>query len=149
MEGVVVAADAEVMARLTRELKTLDVTKEPGRVAAGALLLEELQEHERQGQRLVQRVSDFLARSTEAASDGRSLADRAAEVLRDAGKPMRYREIAAEIRGRGFQHSRQPKNPDQLADSTWSAMFEDPAKRFIKVGRGIWDLSERNQGAAT
>jgi hypothetical protein len=55
---------------------------------------------------------------------------------------MRYREIAAIIRSRGFRHARTPKNPEkQLADSVWTAMYEDP--RFTKVGRGIFDLKKR------
>lgn len=51
---------------------------------------------------------------------------------------MPYREIAAVIRSRGFVHAREPKNPEkQLADSVWTAMYEDD--RFDKVGRGIFD----------
>ena len=33
------------------------------------------------------------------------------------------------------QHARKPKNPGQLKDSVWAAMYED--YRFVKVGRGI------------
>ena len=87
--------------RLTQELKELDVARDPGRVAAGAALLEQIQEHDRQGERLLRQVADFLSGTSEG-EDGRSLADRAEEVLTDNGAPMRYREIAAEIRGRGF-----------------------------------------------
>lgn len=60
---------------------------------------------------------------------------------------MRYREIAAVIKSRGFTHAREPKNPEkQLADSVWTAMYED--ERFTKVGRGIFDLAERVGAAA-
>ena len=73
---------------------------------------------------------------------GMTLADRAYDVLRDEGSAMRYREIAAVVKSRGFRHSREPKNPEkQLADSVWTAMYED--SRFTKVGRGVFDLSER------
>jgi hypothetical protein len=134
--------------RLANDLKGLDVTSEPGRVATGAALLEQIQEHDRQGDRLLQQVRDYLSDKSDR-EDDRSLADRAAEVLADNGEPMRYREIAAEIRGRGFKHAYTPKNPNQLADSVWSAMYEDRAKRFVKVGRGIWDLASRQNGSGT
>ncbi|HEX5308681.1 MAG TPA: HTH domain-containing protein [Solirubrobacteraceae bacterium] len=124
----------------------MNLAQEPGKVAQGAMLLEEIQEHERKGEQLTRRVSAFLAGDTSSATTNgsKSLADWAEEVLKDSAGPMRYREIAAEIRGRGFQHARTPKSPDQLADSVWSAMYEDPKKRFVKVGRGIWDLVQRN-----
>jgi hypothetical protein len=58
---------------------------------------------------------------------------------------MPYREIAAVIKSRGFQHAREPKNPErQLPDSVWSAMYEDD--RFTKVGRGIFELTDRVTG---
>lgn len=133
-------------AHLVHALDKMNLAQEPGKVAQGALLLEEIQVHERKGEQLAGRVSAFLAGDTPAPTThgSKSLADWAKEVLEDAAGPMRYREIAAEIRGRGFQHTRTPKSPDQLADSVWSAMYEDPKKRFVKVGRGIWDLARRN-----
>jgi hypothetical protein len=139
-------SNANASQRLTQELMGLDITKSPGRVAAGAALLEQIQEHDRQGERLLRQVADFLSGTSEH-EDGRSLADRAEEVLINNGGPMRYREIAAEIRGRGFKHAHTPKNPNQLADSTWSAMYED--SRFVKVGRGIWDLASRQNGSSS
>lgn len=135
-----------ISAHLVHALAKMNLAQEPGKVAQGALLLEEIQEHERKGEQLARRVSTFLAADTPAPTThgSKSLADWADEVLEDGTGPMRYREIAAEIRGRGFQHARTPKSPDQLADSVWSAMYEDPNKRFVKVGRGIWDLARRN-----
>ena len=130
--------------QLVNSLAKVNLTEEPGKVAQGALLLEEIQEHERRTQQLARRVSAFVLGDTPAqtTSGPKSLADWAEEVLKDNSGSMRYREIAAEIRGRGFQHARTPKSPDQLADSVWSAMYEDP-RRFVKVGRGVWDLAWR------
>lgn len=102
-----------------------------------------------EGGRLENRVSalERHGHSPAGSGPGRSLADWAYEVLVEEGKPMRYREIAAAIKARGFTHAREPKNPEkQLADSVWSAMYED--KRFTKVGRGIFDLTERVAVAA-
>jgi HB1, ASXL, restriction endonuclease HTH domain len=123
-------------------IRGLDVAKEPRRVAQAAMLLEDLQESTTRTQRLeAQAIETMESQSSGAAAVHRSLADWAEEVLREAGTPMRYREIAAEIRGRGFRHAQEPKNPDQLADSVWSAMYDDSRKRFAKVGRGIWALT--------
>jgi len=132
--------------RLIEGLKSIDVASAPRRLAQGAMLLEAVQQHDTRGARLTAQVAAFLAGVDErpAAEEQKPLSDWAYEVLRDHGAPMRYREIAAEIRGRGFRHAREPKHGDaQLPDSVWSAMYEDPQKRFRKVGRGIWDLSER------
>jgi hypothetical protein len=119
----------------------LDVAKEPRRVAKAATILDELQGSQDRLRRLEMQAEVMRGQSASPADVHKSLADWAEEVLLDAGAPMRYREIAAEIRGRGFQHAQQPKNPDQLADSVWSAMYDDPKRRFTKVGRGIWGLS--------
>jgi hypothetical protein len=135
-----------MMETLADALKAIDVTKEPRRVAQGAMLLESVQEHEQKTARLAAQVEEFLAGKTrDASANGhKPLADWAFEVLSDSAGPMRYREIAAEIRGRGFRHAREPKYGEaQLPDSVWSAMHEDPKKRFTKVGRGVWDLSQR------
>lgn len=101
------------------------------------------------GERLERRIS-ALEQSASTPSTGtevsKSLANWAYEVLLDEGGAMPYREIAAIIKSRGFQHARQPKNPDrQLSDSVWSAMYED--ERFTKVGRGIFDLTDRQPDA--
>lgn len=136
------------MASLSQRLKKLvritDVDVSPLLVADSARLLSEVQRWEEQGASLEKRVA-ALERSggdADAAELGKSLADRAFDVLRDEGRAMRYREIAAVIRSRGFRHAREPKNPEkQLADSVWTAMYED--SRFTKVGRGVFDLSER------
>ena len=131
---------------LATALKKLDVEKDPRRVAVGATLLNDLQEHAERGARLEVQAKQFLAGDVVKTPNGhKSLADWAEEVLLDSDGPMRYREIAAEIRGRGFQHSHEPKNANQLADSVWSAMYEDSRKRFMKVGRGIWDLASRHK----
>lgn len=136
------------MASLTQRLKLLihetDVEATPLLVADGARLLSEVQNWEATGESLEKRV-DALERSSgdsETVDLGGSLADRAFEVLTDEGKAMRYREIAAVIKSRGFRHAREPKNPEkQLSDSVWTAMYED--NRFKKVGRGIFDLANR------
>lgn len=136
------------MSSLGRRLKVLiqttDLAENPLLVSDGARLLSEVQRWEEQGEALEKRV-EALERSgsdSDVAELGKSLADRAFDVLRDEGKAMRYREIAAIVRSRGFRHAREPKNPEkQLADSVWTAMYEDP--RFTKVGRGVFDLSER------
>jgi hypothetical protein len=136
------------MASLSERLKTLvretDIEENPLLVADGARLLSEVQSWEATGKALEKRVTG-LERSggiPDAVDSARSLADRAFEVLRNEGQAMRYREIAAVIKSRGFRHSREPKNPEkQLADSVWTAMYEDD--RFTKVGRGVFDLNER------
>lgn len=133
--------------KLSKRIETViartDVRKHALAVSEAAKLLDEVQRWEEKGDRLTRRVA-----ALEASPNGRdrganrSLADRAYEVLRDHSGPMRYREIAVAIRERGFEHAREPKNPEkQLYDSVWTAMHEDD--RFTKVGRGIFELSER------
>jgi hypothetical protein len=127
--------------RMLRGLKELDIEREPRRVADGARLLADVQDWVHQGARLEGLVASFLNGGT-APIGPKSLADWAYEVLSENDGPMPYGEIAAAVRARGFKHAREPKNPDrQLKDSIWSAMYEDD--RFTKVGRGIFDLSER------
>jgi hypothetical protein len=125
-------------------IQQTDLDENPLLVSDGARLLSEVQQWEERGQRLELRLA-ALERSTENAAAieyGKSLADWAFEVLIDRGGPIPYREIAAVIRSRGFKHAREPKNPEkQLGDSVWTAMHEDD--RFTKVGRGIFDLTER------
>lgn len=132
---------------LSRRLKTLikgtDLDASPLVIAEGAKLLSEVHAWEEKGEQLRRRV-EAIERSATLPDAGtpRSLADWAYEILLGEGEPMRYREIAAVIKSRGFKHSREPKNPEkQLADSLWTAMYEDD--RFTKVGRGIFDLTER------
>jgi len=131
--------------RLVAALGRLDVAEAPRRFADGALLLEAVQDLEQRQVRLEAQVLAFVANEgTLPTPAHKTLADWAWEVLRDSAGPMQYREIAAEIRGRGFRHAREPKHGDaQLPDSVWSAMYEDPQRRFVKVGRGVWDLVER------
>jgi HB1, ASXL, restriction endonuclease HTH domain len=128
--------------RVARKLDTLDVRREPLKVAEGAHLLADVQEYARLGSTLEARVAAFVDGGSQSAST-RSLADWAFDVLSEAGGELHYREIAARIRAQGFTHSRKPKNnPEkQLRDSVWSAMYED--ERFVKVGRGIFDLQSR------
>ena len=130
--------------RLRRLIQETDLDVNPLLVSDGARLLSEVQQWEEKGRRLEIRLA-ALERSTESSislDKGKSLADWAYEVLIDHGGPMPYREIAAVIRSRGFKHAREPKNPEkQLADSVWTAMYEDD--RFTKVGRGVFDLTER------
>lgn len=136
------------MKKLSERLKELirdtDVERNPLLVADGARLLAEVQGWEATGEALEKRVAG-LERSggtRDAVVLAKSLGDWAYEVLEEEGKPMRYREIAVAIKTRGFRHAREPKNPEkQLADSVWTAMYED--SRFTKVGRGVFDLTER------
>lgn len=136
--------DTGLSNRLKGLIARTDVDSDPLLVADGARLLAEVQQWEEKGRRLEKRVSalETTGRTSAGTTLGKSLADWAYEVLVDEGKAMPYREIAAVIKSRGFTHTREPKNPDrQLADSVWTAMYEDD--RFEKVGRGIFDLVER------
>ena len=127
--------------RVARKLDDLNVREDPLKVAEGARLLAEIQEHLRLHATLEARVAAYVD-GTSTTVETRSLADWAFDVLSEAGGPMHYREIAAAIRAQGFKHARPPKNADkQLRDSVWSAMYEDA--RFAKVGRGIFDLRDR------
>jgi hypothetical protein len=137
--------EKELSNQLKRLIQKTDIDKNPLVVADGARLLSEVQQWEGKGERLERRIAalEQSASSPTAGTTGvKNLADWAYEVLLDEGLPMPYREIAAVIKSRGFQHAREPKNPErQLSDSVWSAMYEDD--RFVKVGRGIFDLTER------
>lgn len=137
--------EKELSNQLKRLIQKTDIDRSPLVVADGARLLSEVQQWEEKGERLERRIAalEQSASSPTAGTTGaKNLADWAYEVLLDEGLPMPYREIAAVIKSRGFQHAREPKNPErQLSDSVWSAMYEDD--RFVKVGRGIFDLTER------
>jgi hypothetical protein len=131
-------------ARLKKLIATADVDTNPMLVSDSAKVLAEVQQWEEKGERLDNRVKalEQSARLPDGEATPSSLADWAYEVLLDEGVAMRYREIAAVIKSRGFKHAREPKNPEkQLADSVWTAMYEDD--RFTKVGRGIFDLTSR------
>ena|SRR5919201_526143 len=126
---------------IARKLESLDVRADPLKVAEGARLLADVQEHELLTSTLEARVAAYVDATREPVSH-RSLADWAYGVLAAAGTEMHYSKIAGAIRAEGFKHAREPKNPEkQLKDSVWTAMYEDP--RFVKVGRGIFDLRER------
>jgi hypothetical protein len=138
----------ELSIRLKALIERTAVDRDPLLVADAARLLSEVQEWEGKGDRLENRVSalERHGHSPAGSGPGKSLAQWAFEVLEEEGTSMRYREIAAAIKARGFTHSREPKNPEkQLADSVWSAMYEDA--RFTKVGRGIFDLTDRAKTA--
>jgi hypothetical protein len=127
--------------RVVRKLDGLNVREDPHKVAEGARLLAEVQDYLRLGATLEARVAAYVDGANEAVR-ARSLADWAFDVLSKAEGPMHYREIAGAIRAQGFKHARPPKNAEkQLRDSVWSAMYEDA--RFVKVGRGIFDLRDR------
>jgi hypothetical protein len=136
-------AERSLSIRLKQLINGADVDESPLLISDSARLLSDVQQWEEKGRRLEKRVA-ALERS--AASDAwtqpKSLADWAHDVLLDRGAPMPYREIAAVIRSQGFKHVREPKNPEkQLADSVWTAMYEDD--RFTKVGRGVFELTDR------
>jgi hypothetical protein len=130
--------------RVKRVIESIDLDEEPMAVSNTAKLLAEVQQWEKRGESLEGRVSAIERSTTSPRSDVApgSLADWAYRVLQQEGRAMPYREIAAVIKSQGFRHARKPKNADkQLAESVWTAMYEDP--RFSKVGRGIFDLFER------
>jgi hypothetical protein len=140
--------DEENTGTLSSRLKALiadaNVDENPMLVSDSAKVLAEVQQWEERGERLENRVKalERSARIPDEDAVPSSLADWAYEVLLEEGVPTRYREIAAMIKARGFKHAREPKNPEkQLADSVWTAMYEDD--RFTKVGRGIFDLTSR------
>ncbi len=136
--------DNSLSARLKALIDRTEIDREPLLVADAARLLSEVQQWEEKGSRLGNRVAalEQHGHSSTGAAQGKSLADWAYEVLTDNGSAMPYREVAAVIKSRGFTHAREPKNPEkQLGDSVWSAMYEDD--RFTKVGRGIFELTER------
>jgi HB1/ASXL restriction endonuclease-like protein with HTH domain len=127
--------------RLKKLIESTSLDDDPLLVSNSAKLLAEVQHWEARGNHLKRRV-EALESSTESRVGPKSLADWAYEVLQDEGAAMPYREIAAAIKTRGFKHAREPKNPErQLSDSVWTAMYED--ERFTKVGRGVFDLAER------
>jgi hypothetical protein len=139
-------SDDALSKQLARAIAALDVEANPRRVEEGARLLRELQAATREQERLAAHAEAFIAGTAlRVAPRHKSLADWAEEVLLASPGPRRYREIAAEIRASGFQHTRTPKSPDQLSDSVWSAMYEDD--RFVRVGRGIWELTARQLAA--
>jgi hypothetical protein len=133
---------------LTRALRSVlrhtDPASEPRRLVAGALLIEEVQRHQRAREWLLQRVRGYLAGDGNGWEPEATLAERAEQVLRAAGGPMNYRDIAAEIERRGFRHAQRPKRPNQLAESVWTALKSDP--RFVKVARGVWDVAGTDSG---
>jgi len=134
----------ELSNRLKGLVERTKVDQEPLLLADAARLFSEVKDWEEKGRRLENRVSalEHHDYSPARSGPGKSLADWADEILTEEGRPMPYREIAAAIKARGFTHAREPKNPEkQLADSVWTAMYEDD--RFTKVGRGIFDLTER------
>ena len=73
-------------------------------------------------------------------------ADWCEDILKRADGPRRYGDIADQMYDEGYRHGVTVKNPDrQLKDSIWVAMNEDD--RFVKVGRGVFDLASRQPGA--
>lgn len=57
---------------------------------------------------------------------------------------MRYSEIAEIMRRQGYAPTQESKHPaQQLLNSLWTRLTRD--RRFVKVGRGTWDLAERQQ----
>ena len=57
---------------------------------------------------------------------------------------MPYSEIAEVMRRQGYTPARESKRPaQQLLNSLWTLLSRD--NRFVKVGRGVWDLTERRQ----
>jgi hypothetical protein len=137
--------DRELSDRLTRLIQETDLARRPLLISDGARLLSEVQDWEAKGERLNRRLAALEKSALDPNAPGEaptSLADWAYAILLDEGAAMPYREIAAAIKARGFRHAREPKNPErQLADSVWSAMHLDD--RFTKVGRGIFELTER------
>jgi len=64
----------------------------------------------------------------------RSVGDKAYLILRRAGKPLHFREVAAEINRVGFDEKR------ALAETVHNELIRDA--RFVLVGRGLYALHE-------
>lgn len=88
-----------------------------------------------------QRLAGLLG---EGPRPGKTLAEFAEEGLRQAGGPVHRQELARIVEALGFRHSRSPKNPQQLEHSLGALVSRDP--RFVRVGRGLFDLAERVKG---
>jgi hypothetical protein len=134
---------------LTRYVKEHDPVGDPHYAAAAGLLSEAATEAQRHGQTLAHLVAraEHLLRATGSPAVTRHFdtqADWCEDILRRAGGPLRCKAIADQMYNEGYQHSVTVKNRDrQLRDSIWVAMSEDP--RFVKAGRGLFDLAVRHE----
>lgn len=68
--------------------------------------------------------------------------DLAEELLRQHGAPMHYSELAAAI----YSHLALEATEPPKALNT--ALHDDPAARFRRVGKGTWELAAKPRGAS-
>jgi DNA-directed RNA polymerase delta subunit len=72
----------------------------------------------------------------------RKLTDWAYSILSRRGA-MQYTDIANVIKAEGYRpRHKQKKSGTQLRDSLWTLLVRDP--RFVKVGRGTFDIADRS-----
>jgi len=79
--------------------------------------------------------------------------DAAHEILKLAGQPLHYREIARQALERGLIESR-GKTPEatmnaQLATNVKRAAESGSPSRFVRVGRGVFGLREWGETVPT
>jgi hypothetical protein len=118
-------------------------------------LLGEEAKHEELAERLEQ-ASQLVAAKMSALQDGRpspkakksrksnggvgaQLLSLVEQVLRDAGKPMHYREIASECAKRGFELRGEDKG--SWVNSWISESFRNGEKRFQRLGKGLYKVA--------
>lgn len=64
------------------------------------------------------------------------------QVLKDNGKPMHYKELTAEVLKRSKSTGATPQN------SIFSRLITDTQKRFVKISKGTFGLTEWNSKEA-
>lgn len=132
-------------------VKEHDPATDPKYAQVAGLLAEAGTEAQRHGQTLTQlsERADELLRAAAAAVIERyfeTQADWCEDILKRSTGPRRCGDIADQMYEEGYRHAVTLRNPDrQLKDSIWVAMNEDD--RFVKVGRGIFDLASRQRPA--
>jgi hypothetical protein len=136
-----------LLEKLGDYVKEHDPATDPRYATVAGLLAEAATEAQRHGQALAQlsERTDQILRSGPTQVVHRHFhrqSDWCADILARSPGPRRYGDIAKQMYAEGYRHAVTVKNPDrQLSDSIWVAMNEDD--RFVKVGRGIFDLAAR------
>jgi hypothetical protein len=139
---------AALLERLGDYIKAHDPVADPRYAQVAGLLAEAATEAQRHGQTLTQLSdrADQLLQAASAAVVARHFdtqSDWCEDILKRSEGPRRYGDIADQMYAEGYRHAVTVKNPDrQLKDSIWVAMDEDD--RFLKVGRGVFDLASRH-----
>ena len=70
----------------------------------------------------------------------RALTDYAAEALK-GGKQLKARELADAVRGLGFHHSHQPRDPNQLEKSLAAMVSRDSRFTVVTGKPGVYTLA--------